>query len=218
MNKISYLIGPKGRSKIKTWNHVDYVVAARRREGLMAVIGYARVSTPEQNLEAQKEALKEYGCHRIYSEKKSGVRDSATRQSLAHAEEALQAGDELVATSLDRIGRSTRHLLTFVEDMKKRGVRVRTLDGFDSDKFSAHDQLVHEIRAAFAEYERSMNSERTKAAMAQAKKEGRHMGRPPKVTPAKIALMQTMRDEGKTLPYIAHALDLGLSTVKRALQ
>ncbi|MGO7674876.1 recombinase family protein [Rhizobium ruizarguesonis] len=218
MNEFSHLIGPKGRFKIDYENQGWLSFGTKRRRGLMAVIAYARVSTPEQDLEAQKHALKEAGADRVYSEKKSGVGDSATRQSLDHALKALQSGDEFVATSLDRIGRSTRHLLGLVEDLKKKGIRVRTLDGFDSDKFSAHDQLVLSIRAAFAEYERSMNSERTKAAMAQAKREGRHMGRPPKVTPKVLETMHTLRDQGKTLPYIAEALSVGLSTVKRHLQ
>ncbi|WP_425624881.1 recombinase family protein [Agrobacterium radiobacter] len=183
----------------------------------MAVIGYARVSTPEQDLEAQKYALGEAGAERIYSEKKSGVGDSATRQSLDHALKALQEGDEFVATSLDRIGRSTRHLLQVIEDLKKRGVRVRTLDGFDSNNFSAHDQLVLSIRAAFAEYERAMISQRTSAAMKQAQREGRHVGRPPKVNPKMVETMQILRDQGKTIPYIAGALNVGLSTVKRYL-
>ncbi|WP_173995745.1 recombinase family protein [Agrobacterium tumefaciens] len=189
-----------------------------RREGRVVSLGYARVSTAEQNLDAQIAALEGAGCHRVYSEKRSGVGDAATRQSLDHLLKALQAGDELVATKLDRIGRSEQHTYNLLAELKAKGVRVRTLDGFDSENTSAVKNLELAVKIAFAAYESRINSERTKAAMAQGKREGRHMGRKPKVTPTVLQSIETLRDKGHTLPFIAEALDLGLTTVKRHLR
>lgn len=189
-----------------------------RREGRVVSLGYARVSTAEQNLEAQIAELEAIGCHRVYSEKKSGVGDAATRQSLDHLLKALQAGDTLWATKLDRIGRSERHTYNLLADLKAKGVRVRTVDGFDSENTSAAKDLELAVEIAFAAYESRVNSERTKAGMAQAKREGRHIGRRPKVTPNVMKTIETLRDKGHTLPFIADTLNIGLTTVKRHLR
>lgn len=219
LNENNDLPRPKGEAKMVDENQcgVDPFYYYRR-EGRVVSLGYARVSTAEQNLEAQIAALEADGCHRVYSEKKSGVGDAATRQSLDFLLKALQAGDELVATKLDRIGRSERHLFTLLADLKAKGVRVRTLDGFDSEDSSASKDLELAVKIAFAAYESRINSERTKAAMAQGKREGRHMGRKPKVTPTVMQSIESLRDKGHTLPFIAEALDLGLTTVKRHLR
>ena len=180
----------------------------------MAKIGYARVSTDGQNLDMQISALEAAGCDRIYREHASGA--DRMRRVLELALSALKEGDSLVVWKLDRLGRSVAHLVAVADDLRKRGVDlVSVTEGIDT-RTPAGKMTFHLI-AAMAEMERDLASERVKTGMEAAVKAGRHMGRPPKITPAKTAAARALLESGQSLSSIGEALDLSVSSVKRAL-
>lgn len=121
-------------------------------------IGYARVSTQDQNLSMQIQALEKYGCKRIFSEKLSGT--SAKRPELAKIWRELRKGDELVVWSLDRLGRSIRDLLDRIAELEDRGVKFVSLRE-NIDTSTAIGRLMLAVRAALAQFERDLTSERT---------------------------------------------------------
>ncbi len=135
----------------------------------MAKIGYARVSTKDQNLDLQLEALKEAGCEKIFSEKKSGLRE---RPQLEAALVYLRPGDTFVVYKFDRIGRSLKDLLNIVSFIHERGIQIQSLkDNIDTSSTSG--KLMMNIFASLAEFERDLIVERTtagrKAALAKGK-------------------------------------------------
>ena len=141
----------------------------------MAIVGYARVSTEGQNLSGQLAALKAAGAHTIYREKVSGVR--ANRPQLAKLMAGLGAGDVVVVTKLDRLGRSTRELLDLIDRISKAGASFRSLGDPLWDTGSSQGRLLSTMLAAIAEFERELIRERTgegrKRAMANGVKFGR---------------------------------------------
>lgn len=142
----------------------------------MTHIGYARVSTAEQNTEAQERALTEAGCDTIYTDQ--GVSGAKTsRPGLDGALAALQPGDTLVIWKLDRLGRSLKHLLSIVEGLAEQGVNFQSLtDGFDTS--TAGGKMVFSVMGAMAEYERNLIRERTLEGLKTAKLKGRTGGKP----------------------------------------
>lgn len=139
-------------------------------------IGYARVSTVDQNLDAQQSALHEAGCHRnrVYTDKVTGIR--ADRPGLKLALEVVRPGDTLVVWKLDRLARSIKDLIQIVEDLEKRGVAFRSLtEGIDTS--SAQGRLMLHLFGAFAEFERSLIRERTLAGLEAARARGKKGGR-----------------------------------------
>lgn len=180
----------------------------------MAKIGYARVSTDGQNLDMQIAALEAAGCDRVYKEHASGA--DRVRQRLEQALSGLKDGDSLIVWKLDRLGRSVAHLVAIGDDLRKRSVDLVSItEGIDT-RTPAGKMIFHVI-AAMAEMERDLASERVKAGMEAAARTGRHMGRPPKITPAKAAAARALLESGQPLPNIASALELSVSSVKRAL-
>lgn len=145
-------------------------------------VGYARVSTEDQCLDSQVDALRSHGCDLIFSEKASGCRDY--REELENALNTLYPGDTLIVTKLDRLGRSLKHLVNLVGDLHTAGINFCTL-GESIDTSSSTGKLVFHIFAAIAEFERSLTIERTKIGLAAARARGRNGGRPFKLTPAK---------------------------------
>src|SRR2546427_8619599 len=147
----------------------------QNRSTKMAVVGYARVSTQDQNLSGQLAALKAAGATTIYREKISGVR--ADRPQLAKLMAALGAGDVVVVTKLDRLGRSTRELLDLIDRIRKAGASFRSLGDPLWDTGSSQGRLLSTMLAAIAEFERELIRERTgegrKRAMANGVKFGR---------------------------------------------
>lgn len=140
----------------------------------MKVIGYARVSTREQNLDLQLDALKKAGCEQIYEEKISGVKE---RPELDKALAYLREGDIFVIWRLDRLGRSLKELISIVDSLQKRGIAFRSVvDGIDTTSSIGRCQFG--IFASLAEYEREVIIERTKAGLQAAKERGRIGGRP----------------------------------------
>jgi len=144
-------------------------------------IGYARISTHDQNLNLQLDALKLSGCDKVYRDEGiSGAKSK--RPGLDKALKALKRGDHLIVWRLDRLGRSVRHLIELTTLFEAKGVAFTSLsDGIDTS--TASGKLFFHITSAFAEFERNLISERTKAGMAAAKARGVKLGRPKKKTP-----------------------------------
>ena len=179
----------------------------------MATLGYARVSTRDQRLTGQIEALKEAGATTIYREKVSGVR--ADRPQLAKLMLALQAGDVVVVTKLDRLGRSTRELLDLIEQIGAAGAAFRSLGDPLFDTASSQGRLLLAVLAAIASFERDLIRERTSEGRKRAMAEGRRFGRKPKVTPHQRAEALKRRTAGETLAEIAKSYAVDISMISR---
>lgn len=140
----------------------------------MEIIGYARVSTKEQNLDLQLDALNKRGCTRIFEEKQSGVKE---RPELEKALSYLRKGDVFVIWKLDRLGRTLKELIFTVDSLQKKGISFISLqDGIDTT--NPHGRLQFGIFASLAEYEREIIIERTRAGLQAARERGRIGGRP----------------------------------------
>lgn len=177
------------------------------------LIGYARVSTAEQVLDRQVDALRAVGCHRIFTEQASGARQ---RPGLDECLDYLRPGDTLVVQALDRLGRKTSDLLLLVEDLAERGVALRVLTlGLDTS--TPAGRLVLTVIAALAEMEREVMLERTRDGIAAARARGRVGGRPPALSPEQVALARKLSVEGKTAVAIGRLLGTSDRTVRRAL-
>ena len=155
-------------------------------------IGYARVSTRDQNLDAQLDALQKVGCDRIFSEKISSGK--AARPELTAALDYMREGDTLVVTKLDRLGRSLKELVLIVEDLHDRNMHFKTLDGHQFDTSSAGGKMTFQVFAAMAEFERNIIRERTKAGLEAAVARGRKGGRPSKITDKNRATAKAVAD------------------------
>lgn len=141
----------------------------------MAKIGYARVSTTEQSLDLQIDALEKEGCAVIFTEKASGRKTDRTE--LTKCLEYLREGDVLVVYKLDRLGRTTRQLIELVEDLDKKGIQFKAITN-QIDTTTAQGKFFFTIMAAFAEMEANLIRERTKAGLESARARGRKGGRP----------------------------------------
>jgi DNA invertase Pin-like site-specific DNA recombinase len=181
----------------------------------MAKIGYARVSTADQQLEPQIDELTAAGCDRIFHEKVSGAK--AERPELDAALAYLREGDVLVVVKLDRLGRSVQHLVDTMLDLQQRGCGFRAItQGIDST--TTVGKLVFHIFAAIAEFERELIRERTNAGLAAAAKRGRHGGRRPSMSDEKVTVARQMKESGEhTAQTIAETLGVSRATVYRYL-
>lgn len=173
----------------------------------MRRFGYARVSTDDQNLDLQRDALNRAGCDRVYEEKASGK--SADRPQLEECLADLREGDTLTVWRLDRLGRSLPDLVRVVGDLEKRGV------GFESlseriETVSAAGKLIFHVFAALAEFERNVIRERTQAGLAAARARGRSGGRKPKIGDKERREIQALYD-AKTVPVTDIAKRYGVS-------
>jgi DNA invertase Pin-like site-specific DNA recombinase len=153
------------------------------------LIGYMRVSTGEQSLDLQRDALRRVGCERTYEDICSGR--VSERPGLSKALDAAREGDALVVWKLDRIGRSLPHVVGLVGDLQKRGVGLKVLTG-DVDTTTVTGRLVFGIFVTLAEFERDLIHERTMAGLAAARARGRSGGRPRVMTKAKLKTAMTM--------------------------
>ena len=175
------------------------------------LIGYMRVSTGEQSLDLQRDALEQIGCERIYEDVCSGrVID---RPGLAMAMEMARDGDAIVIWKLDRIGRSLAHVVGLVGNLQKRGVGLKVLTG-DVDTTTTTGRLVFGIFATLADFERDLIQERTMAGLAAARARGRAGGRPRVMTKQKLkAAMAMMADRENVARDVAAQLGISLSTL-----
>ena len=177
-------------------------------------VGYARVSTGEQTVDAQKEALRAAGCVQIFCDVASGAKNDRTGLGAAMA--ALQAGDTLVVARLDRLGRSMLHLVATVHELAARGIGFHSL-AESIDTTSAAGRLVLHIFASLADFERELIRERTREALAAKKRRGEHIGRRPAFNSARITAAREMLAGGLGAAHVARVLKVGRSTLYRAL-
>lgn len=177
------------------------------------IIGYARVSTDDQNLDAQHDALSAAGAERIFSDKITG--SARTRPQLDQLIDQLRDGDVVVVTKYDRLARSLRDLLDIVEAIRDRGAGFRSL-AEDIDTTTPAGRLVFHVFASIAQFERERISERTKEGLAAARKRGRVGGRPPALSTVQRDEVKRMRDdEHRPLAEIARLFKVSTKTVRR---
>lgn len=179
-------------------------------------IGYARVSTSDQNIELQLNALKAAGCDRIFTDHgMSGA--SRLRPGLNRSIDDLKPGDTLVIWRLDRLGRSLSHLIDVVSELGRREIGLYSItEAIDTG--SAGGILIFHIMGALAEFERALISERTRAGMSAAKLRGSAIGRPRKLTPSEIEQMADAIEGGDTIKMAARNLGVSRTTLYRALR
>lgn len=178
------------------------------------IFGYARVSTEDQNLDAQTDALTAAGAERIFSDKISG--SLRKRPQLDQLLDHLRPDDVIVVTKYDRLARSLVDLLAIVEDIKAKGAGFRSL-AEDIDTTTPAGRLIFHVFASIAQFERERISERTREGLAAAKRRGRVGGRPPALSDAQRIEVRRMRDEdGRGLTEIAQLFKVSVKTVRRA--
>ena len=179
-------------------------------------IGYARVSTLEQNVGPQSDQLEEAGCERIFRDKASGAKTE--RPGLQEAIEFLREGDSLVVWRLDRLGRSLRHLIDTVSELEERGIGFRSLQE-SIDTTTSGGRLIFHIFGALAEFERNLIRERTMAGLRAARARGRVGGRPRKLDEKKTELAYQLYDEKKyAVKEICQILEISKPTLYAYLQ
>ncbi len=178
-------------------------------------IGYARVSTDEQNLRLQLDALRAAGCERVYRDDgvSAVVRE---RPGLNRALKRLKPDDVLVVWKLDRLGRSLAHLIDVITGLRDAGVGFCSLSEA-IDTTTPGGRLIFHMMGALAEFERELIAERTRAGMSAAKRAGVRLGRPPKLTAAQVEKARTRIDAGETVAGVAAMLDVNQTTLARAL-
>ena len=179
-------------------------------------IGYARVSTDDQNLDLQLDALTRAGCKQVFTD--HGVSGAIIqREGLSQAIAAVGRGDVLVVWRLDRLGRSLSFLIELIEKLRNEGAGFESLsDGINTA--SAGGKLVFHIMGALAEFERSLISERSKAGMQAARRRGKHLGRPHKLSREQINhAVQMIREGRETVSGMAGLLSVDRTTLYRAL-
>ena len=175
------------------------------------LIGYARISTDDQNLALQHDALAAAGCEKIYEDRISGAR--AERPGLALALEVARAGDTLVVWRLDRLGRSLKDLIALAERLEQRKVGLRSLKGA-LDTASSGGRLIFHMFGALAEFERDLIRERTQAGLSAARARGRLGGRPKLLTPEKRKLaVQLYRAKEHSIAEICRLMGISKPTL-----
>ena len=188
---------------------LDIETAAAARPG--DTLGYARVSTPDQCLSAQRNRLLEAGAIRVFTDVASGKRSD--RPGLAELIDHARPGDRLCVTRLDRLGRSLRELLETVDGLKARGIHLVSLKE-RLDTSSAAGELVFHVFGAIAHFERRLISERTRDGIAAARKRGRAPGRPP-LDPETVSATRKLIESGLSAGQAAKQLGIGRATAYR---
>ena len=177
------------------------------------IIGYARVSTDGQTLDAQQAALAAAGAERVFAEKVSGA--VTDRKALARAIAALGAGDVLLVTRLDRLARSTRDLLNVLDAIAQAGAGFRSLADTWADTTTPHGKLMITILGGLAEFERSLILARTSEGRLRAKARGVRFGRKPTLTPHQRSEALARRAAGEACVEIARSYAVSHSTISR---
>ena len=182
----------------------------------MALIGYARVSTEEQHLDLQIDALEQAGCERIFTDQ--GLSAIAKRPGFEQALEHLKPGDAFVIWKMDRAFRSLRHALDTLEFFEQRNIQFKAITE-SIDTTTPMGKCMYQIRNAFAELERNLISERTSAGMKAAKKRGAKLGRPKALSDAQITQAKSIlkAQPDTTLTSLAQKYGVSPKTLRRAL-
>src|SRR3954467_15934703 len=177
------------------------------------LIGYARISTLDQTLALQQDALTQAGCEQLYTDTLSG--SVTERPGLTQALSHLRAGDTLVVWRLDRLGRSLAHLIETVRDLQERGIGFRSLQE-QIDTTTSGGKLIFHVFGALAEFERDLIRERTHAGLQAARARGRLFGRPKVLSPQQVKQLQTLaKDERNTVAEICETLGISRATYYR---
>lgn len=182
----------------------------------MAMIGYARVSSTDQDFNSQTDRLKVAGCTRVFSEKASG-KSTNGRHQLDKALRALQPGDTLVTVRLDRLARSIRDLLHLLDQIKDAGARFRALDDPWCDTTSAQGELILTVMAGFAEFERKLIRQRCEEGIERAKAKGTQFGRRSVLDPSQRRKIAERYANGETMAALAVEYGCTTPTIWRAL-
>ncbi|HUY75715.1 MAG TPA: recombinase family protein [Ktedonobacterales bacterium] len=182
----------------------------------MSLVGYARISTHEQTLNLQRDALSYANCEKLFTDVSSGAKDE--RKGLAEALAYLRHGDTLVVWKLDRLGRSLKHLISTIAELHARGIAFRSLTE-QIDTATPGGKLIFHVFGALAEFERDLIRERTQAGLSAARARGKQGGRPRALnTPAKIAMARALYDDPTNdITEICRTLHISRATLYRYL-
>lgn len=192
--------------------NIDMMSNENIRGVFMLKVGYARVSKIDQDLELQIQALQNYGCEKIFTDKMSGSK--VQRPGFDAALNYLREGDILVVWKLDRLGRTMKGLIDLVENLDKRKIDICSITDNINTKGSAGRFFFH-IMAAFAVMERELNRERTRAGLEVARRAGKKGGRPKIMTQKKIKVAKSLLNEGMTIKDISQILGVSVPTLYR---
>lgn len=176
-------------------------------------VGYARVSTEDQNLDLQLQALKKAGCTKLFKEKLSGA--NRHRPEFQKLLEQLRSGDTVIVWKLDRLARSTKDLLETMELLQEQNVKFQSLSEPWANTTSHAGKMIMTVFAGIAEFERELIRERTSAGQRAARKRGVKFGRPVKLNGEQKQLAQRLLDEGKSVSQVANAFGVHVTTIYR---
>jgi len=180
------------------------------------LIGYARVSTQDQTLNLQKDALQKAGCTRIFTDTASGAK--AERKGLEEALSYLRAGDTLVVWRLDRLGRSLPHLIATMTALEERGIGFKSLTE-NIDTTTSGGKLIFHIFGALAEFERNLIRERTQAGLLAARARGRTGGRPKALRDRRLSMAQALyNNKQNSIADICQTLKISKATLYRYIK
>lgn len=177
------------------------------------LVGYARVSTTDQNLDLQKDALQSAGCEKIFTDVASGAK--STREGLDDGLAFMRPGDVLVVWKLDRLGRSLKHLIDVVTDLEQRGVGFRSLQE-SIDTTTSGGKLIFHVFGALAEFERDLIRDRTQAGLDAARARGKHGGRKRALTDKQIAMAaELMQNPNTSVADVCKTFNVSKATLYR---
>jgi len=180
----------------------------------MSFVGYARVSTTDQDYDSQIEALKKVGCDKIFAEKKSASSTKSRRQ-LEECLHYLREGDTLVITRIDRLARSLRDLQNLVHDLKNKRIELKATEQ-PIDTSTAAGKAFLDMLGVFAEFETNLRKERQSEGIERAKQAGKYLGRKP-TAQAKSKQVEELTKQGMTRQAVATELGIGIASVYRIL-
>jgi DNA invertase Pin-like site-specific DNA recombinase len=178
----------------------------------MAIVGYARVSTIDQDLTLQRQALKGAGCKKIFAEKRSATKTDG-RDQLEACLDYLREGDTLIITRIDRLSRSLRDLQNLVHELSENGIFLKAIEQ-PIDTSSAAGKAFFDMLGVFSEFETNLRRERQLEGIAKAKKDGKYKGRQPTARAKSIEVIELIK-QGLTREAVAKKLDIGIASVYR---